>query len=37
MQIVVQVNNQMVDAVFIVGDVVDAPRDSIEDRVEPLQ
>uniref|UniRef100_A0A158Q8Q3 Metallophos domain-containing protein n=1 Tax=Elaeophora elaphi TaxID=1147741 RepID=A0A158Q8Q3_9BILA len=36
-QVVDRVNSQEVDGVFIVGDVVDAPRNSIEDRVRPLQ
>lgn len=37
LQIVNRVNIQAVDAVFIVGDTVDAPRDSIENRVKPLR
>ncbi|KAM3720543.1 Transmembrane protein with metallophosphoesterase domain [Dirofilaria immitis] len=36
-RIVDRVNSQAVDAVFIVGDVVDAPKDSIENRVRPLR
>ncbi|VDK89329.1 unnamed protein product [Litomosoides sigmodontis] len=36
-EIVDRVNSQAVDAVFIVGDTVDAPRNSIEDRVSPLR
>uniref|UniRef100_A0A1I7V786 Metallophos domain-containing protein n=1 Tax=Loa loa TaxID=7209 RepID=A0A1I7V786_LOALO len=36
-KLVNRVNSEAVDAVFIVGDVVDAPRDSMEYRVKPLQ
>lgn len=36
-EIVDRVNSESVDAVFIVGDAVDAPRDSIENRVKPLR
>lgn len=36
-QVVDQTNSEMVDAVFFVGDAIDAPRESIKDRVEPLR
>uniref|UniRef100_A0A8R1TNN6 Calcineurin-like phosphoesterase domain-containing protein n=1 Tax=Onchocerca volvulus TaxID=6282 RepID=A0A8R1TNN6_ONCVO len=36
-EIVDRVNNQAVDAVFIVGDAIDAPRNSIENRVRSLR
>ncbi|VIO97089.1 Predicted DNA repair exonuclease, putative [Brugia malayi] len=36
-EIVDRVNSESIDAVFIVGDAVDAPRDSIENRVKPLR
>ncbi|VBB32969.1 unnamed protein product [Acanthocheilonema viteae] len=36
-EVVNRVNSQAVDAVFVVGDVVDAPRDSIENHVRPLR
>uniref|UniRef100_A0A915Q522 Calcineurin-like phosphoesterase domain-containing protein n=1 Tax=Setaria digitata TaxID=48799 RepID=A0A915Q522_9BILA len=36
-KVVNRVNSQRVDGVFIVGDMVDAPRDAIEDRLKPLR
>lgn len=36
-RVVDRVNSELVDAVFFVGDAVDAPKDSIIDRVEPLR